>query len=85
MLHDKTGARKNAPGKMPPGKVPPRKLPPGKKLLGEIVPRKIAPQKIAPKENCPLPQKCFVKLLHVMEYLSGKNFVNFDFNQSEFS
>ena len=50
------------------GKMPPRKMPP----------RKIALQKIAPT----LLKKYFVKLLHVMEYLSGENFVNFEFRQS---
>ena len=62
---------------MPPGKVPLGKLLPGNKP-----PRKIAPRKIDPQENCPPPlplKKYFVKLLHVMEYLSGENFVNFNF------
>ena len=62
-------------GKMPPGKVPPGKLPPGNK----------PPRKIATPENCPPPPKKSipVKLLHVMEeYLSGENFVNFNFRQS---
>ena len=63
------GARKNTPGKMPPGKMLPGKVPPGNN---------------PPQENCPpVPQKkYFVKLLPVMEYLSGENFVNFNFRQS---
>ena len=60
------------PGKMLPGKVPPEKYPP------EISP----PGKLPPGKLTPLLKKCFVKLLHVMEYLSGENFVNFDFRQS---
>ena len=77
-------------GKMPPGKMPPGKLPRGNKPPRKIAPQKIAPRKIAPQENCP-PENClpslplkkyFVKLLHVMEYLTGENFVNFNFRQS---
>ena len=73
------------------GKMPPSKLSPGNKF-----PRKIAPPENCSPENCPpgnlspgklppppLPlKKYFVKLLHVMEYLSGENFVNFNFRQS---
>ena len=64
----KVGLFKMVLGKMPPGKIPP----------GKLLPRKIVPQKIVP---LPL-KKYFVKLLHVMEYLSGENFVNFNFRQS---
>ena len=48
--------------------MPPGKVPPGNKPT-----RKIAP--------LPL-KKYFVKLLYVMEYLSGENFVDFNFRQS---
>ena len=47
--------------------------------------RKNAPGKSAPQENCPPPlplKKYLVKLLHVMEYLSGENFINFNFRQA---
>ena len=64
-------------GKLPPGKVPPRKLPPGNKP-----PRKTAPRKIAPPPPTVPPKKVFCKFLHVMEYLSSENFVNFNFHQS---
>ena len=67
-------------GKMPPGKVFPGKLPPEINPHENCPPRKIAPGKIAPP--CPPPKKYFVKLLHVMEYLNGENFVNFNFRQS---
>ena len=68
MPSGKMPPRKNAPGKMPPGKVPP----------GNKPPRKIPPGKLPPSPY----KKYFVKLLHVMEYLSGENFVNFNFRQS---
>ena len=60
--------------------MPPGKMPPGKMLR-----RKVLPGNKPSPENCPLPlplKKYFVKLLHVMEYLSGENFVNFNFRQS---
>ena len=37
----RSGARKNAPGKMPPGKMPPGKLPPGKLPPGKLPPGKL--------------------------------------------
>ena len=63
-------------GKMPPGKLPLENKPPGKLSPGKLPLRKTVPRKIAP-----LPLKKYsVKLLHVMEeYLSGENFVNFNF------
>ena len=48
-------------------------------------PRKSAPRKMTPQEKLPSPvplKKYFVKLLHVMKYLSVENFVNFNFRQS---
>ena len=38
--------------------------------------------KMPPGKLPPPPKKYFVKLLHVMEYLSGENFVNFNFRLS---
>ena len=76
--------RKMPQGKVPPGKLPPEINPPGKLPQGKLPPGKLPPRKIDSPENCPpLPlKKYFVKLLHVMEYLSGENFVNFNFRQS---
>ena len=56
-----------------------RKNAPGKLSPGNKPPRKIAPGKLPP--SVPL-KKYFVKLLHVMKYLSVENFVNFNFRQS---
>ena len=47
------------------------------KQRGQNVSGKNAPRKIAPTSK-----KYFVKLLHVMENLSGENFVNFNFRLS---
>ena len=57
-------------GKMPPGKMPQEKCPPENDPPGKIAPPPV-----------PL-KKYFVKLLHVMKYLSVENFVNFNFRQS---
>ena len=49
------------------GKMPPGRMPPGKMPPGKVPQEKIA---------------YFVKLPHIMEYLNGKNIVNFNFRQS---
>ena len=56
-------------GKMPPGKMPPGKVPSGNKPPGKLPPT-------------PPNKSILVKLLHVMEYISGENFANFNFRQS---
>ena len=74
-----------SPGKMPAGKVLPGNKTPRKIAPEKLPPGKLPPRKITPPENCPSPvplKKYFVKLLHVMKYLSVVNFINFNFRQS---
>ena len=57
-----------------------RKMPPGKMLPGKVPPGSLPPEKLPPSPL--LKKKYFMKLPHVMQYLNGENFVNFNFCQS---
>ena len=49
-------------------------------VLGKMPTGNKPPGKLPPPP--PPPKKYFIRLLHVMEYLSGENFDNFNFRQS---
>ena len=69
---DIKGSWKNAPWKNAPEKSSARKLAPGKFPPGKL--------------PSPIPKiKYFVKLPHVMEYLNGETFVNFNFRGLKYS
>ena len=72
------------PGKMLPGKVLPGKFLPRNPEIcppGKIPPGKMPPTPPSHHLSPPI-KKYFVKVPHVIKYLNGENFVNFNFRQS---